>query len=81
MAAMRPRAPQFNVGDFIWQEIKNVSENPQKNCSYSPYIMYIIWKGTGIKFPKDVKDKPLRPPVNRTPRLPSPPATAEEEEI
>ncbi|RLN29558.1 putative copia-like retroelement [Panicum miliaceum] len=28
MAAMRPGAPQFSVGDFIWQEIKNVSENP-----------------------------------------------------
>ena len=80
MAAMRPGAPQFSVGDFIWQEIKNVFEKPQKICSYSPYIMYIIWKVTGIKFPKDVKHKPLRPPVNRTPRLPSPPAAAEEEE-
>ena len=28
MAAMRPGAPQFSVGDFIWQESKNLSENP-----------------------------------------------------
>ena len=28
MAAMRPGAPQFSVGDFIWQEIKNLSEKP-----------------------------------------------------
>ena len=34
---------------------------------------------TGIKFPNDVKHKPLRPPVNRTPRLPSPEAPEEEE--
>ena len=81
MVAMRPRAPQFSVGDFIWQEIKNLSENPQKICSYSPYIMYMIWKVTGTKFPSDVKHKPLKPPVNRAPRLLSPPAAEEEMEI
>ena len=79
MAAMRPGAPQFSVGDFIWQEIKNVSENPQKICSYSPYIMFVIWKVRGTKFPNDVKHKPLRPPVNRTPRLPSPEGPGQEE--
>ena len=26
--AMRLGAPQFSVGDFIWQEIKNLSKNP-----------------------------------------------------
>ena len=55
MAAMRPRAPQFRVGDFIWQQIKILSENPQKICSYSPYIMYMIKKVTGTRFPNDVK--------------------------
>ena len=80
MAAMRPGAPQFSVGDFIWQEIKNVSENPQKICSYSPYIMFVIWKVRGTKFPNDVKHKSLRPPVNKNPRLPSPPAAAAAEE-
>ena len=47
MAAMRPGAPQFSVGDFIWQEIKLLSENFQKICSYSPYIMHMIWKVMG----------------------------------
>ena len=80
MAAMRPGAPQFSVGDFIWQEIKLLSENPQKICSYSPYIMHMIWKVTGTKFPNGIKHKPLRPPVIKAPRLPSPPAAEEEEE-
>ena len=80
MAALRPGAPQFSVGDFIWQEIKLLSENPQKNCSYSPYIMYMIWKVKGTKSPNDVKHKPLSPPVIKAPRLPSPPAAEEEEE-
>ena len=79
MDAMRPGAPQFSVGDFIWQEIKNVSENPQKICSYSPYIMFVIWKVRGTKFPNDVKHKPLRQPMNRTPRLPSPEGPGQEE--
>ena len=55
MAAMRPGAPQFSVGDFIWQEIKNLFENPQKIGSYNPYIMYMIKKVTGTKFPSDVR--------------------------
>ena len=42
MAAMRPGAPQFSVGDFIWQEIKNLSKNPKKIYSYISYIMYMI---------------------------------------
>ena len=79
MAAMRPGAPQFSVGDFIWQEIKNLSENPQKICSYSPYIMYMIKKVTGTKFPSDVRHKPLTPPVSKNPIMPSPKALEEEE--
>ncbi|RLN08620.1 hypothetical protein C2845_PM11G02970 [Panicum miliaceum] len=74
---MRPGSPQFSVGDFIWQEIKKVSENPQKICNYSRYIMYMIKKTTGINFPSDVSHKPLRPPVSKTPRIPSPPAAAD----
>ena len=42
MAAMRRGAPQFSVGDFIWQEIKNLSKNPKKIYSYISYIMYMI---------------------------------------
>ncbi|RLN09265.1 hypothetical protein C2845_PM11G18380 [Panicum miliaceum] len=71
MAAMRPGSPQFSVVDFIWQEIKNFSENPQKICSYSPYIMYMIKKTIGTNFPGDVSHKPFEAPS----------AAQEEEEI
>lgn len=79
MAAMRPGAPQFSVGDFIWHEIKYVSETPQKTCSYSPILMLLLKKVTGIKYPADVKHKPLRPSVSKNPRVPSPPAEILEE--
>jgi hypothetical protein len=37
---------------------------------------------TGTRFPNDVKHKPLRPPVSKNPRIPSPePAEQEEHEI
>ena len=79
---MRPGAPQFSVGDFIWQEVKNLSENPQKICSYSPYIMYMIKKVTGTRFPNDVKHKPRRPPVSKNPIMLSlEPPKQEEHEI
>jgi len=69
------------VGDFIWQEIKNLSENDQKICSYSPFIMYIIKKVTGTKFPSDMRHKPLRPPVSKNLWLPSQAQEVEEDEI
>lgn len=77
MAAMRPGAPQFSVGDFIWQEIKSVSETPQKICSFSPYIMYMIRKVTNIRFPTDTEHKPLKPKASFVLRVPSPPAETE----
>ena len=67
------------MGDFIWQEIKNLSENDQKICSYSPFVMFIIKKVTGTKFPSDMRHKPLRPPVSKNPRMPSPKVPKEEE--
>ena len=74
MAAMRLGTPQFSVGDFIWQEIKNLSENPQKICSYNPYIMFMIRKRTGTSSPRDVSHNPLRPHVSKTIRILSPPS-------
>ena len=41
--------------------------------------MYLIKKATNIKFSNDVKHKHLRPPVNKTTRLPSPPAAEDVE--
>jgi hypothetical protein len=72
MVALRPGAPEFSVGDFIWQEIKHLSEDPKKICSYSPYIMYMIEKVAKMEFPKNVTHKPLKLNPSKNPRLSSP---------
>jgi hypothetical protein len=84
MVALRSGAPEFSVGDFIWQEIKHLFEDPKKICSYSPYIMYMIEKVTKMEFPKNVTHKPLKLNPSKNPRLPSPrveQAPGHEEEI
>jgi hypothetical protein len=55
---LRPGAPEFSVGDFIWQEIKHLSEDPKTICSYSPYIMYMIEKVAKTEFPKMLHTSP-----------------------
>jgi hypothetical protein len=72
MVALRPGALEFSVGDFIWQEIKHLSEDPKKICSYSPYIMYMIEKVIKMEFPINVTHKPLNLNPSKNPRLPSP---------
>jgi hypothetical protein len=44
LAAMAPNTNglMFSVFDFIWEEIKAISENPLKRCWYAPYIMHMI---------------------------------------
>jgi hypothetical protein len=44
IAAMAPNANrfEFSIFDFIWEEIKTISKNPLKSCSYAPYIMHMI---------------------------------------
>jgi hypothetical protein len=32
----------FPIFDFIWKEIKVISENPLKSCGYAPYLMHMI---------------------------------------
>jgi hypothetical protein len=84
MVALRPGAPEFSVGDFIWQEIKHLSEDPKKICSYSPYIMFMIEKVAKTKFPKNVTRKPLKLNPSKNLRIPSPrveQALGHEEEI
>jgi hypothetical protein len=46
LAAMAPNANgfEFSVFDFIWEEIKAISENPLKSCGYDPYLMHLIEK-------------------------------------
>jgi hypothetical protein len=69
---MRPPGLSFSVSDFIWEEIKSISESPQRLCGYAPYIMHIIRKASNRKFLKDSKHEPFKVPVPKRMRLPSP---------
>jgi hypothetical protein len=72
MIALCPGADPFSVGNYIWQEIKYLLEDPKKIYSYNPYIMFMIEKVTRVEFPKDVTHKPLRPNPLKNPIVPSP---------
>jgi hypothetical protein len=37
LANMRDEAPTFSVIDYIWEEIKGISLNPQNNCGFAAY--------------------------------------------
>jgi hypothetical protein len=69
---MRPPGLPFSMSDFIWEEIKSISESPQRLCGYAPYIMHIIEKASNKKFLKDSKHEPFKVPVPKRMRLPSP---------
>ena len=62
LAAMAPNTNglEFSVFDFIWEEIKAISENPLKSCGYAPYIMHMIERVTGRTFGYDKEHQPLR---------------------
>jgi hypothetical protein len=32
----------FSIFDFIWEEIKAISENSLKRYGYAPYLMHLI---------------------------------------
>jgi hypothetical protein len=80
-----PHGFEFFVFDFIWGEIKAISESPLKSCGYAPYIMHMIERVTGRTFGYDKEHHPLqikndlRAPVEErravTPRSSSPRAT------
>jgi hypothetical protein len=38
----RPHRFEFSMFDFIWGEIKAISESSLKSCGYAPYIMHMI---------------------------------------
>jgi hypothetical protein len=75
----------FCVFDFIWEEIKAISESPLKSYEYAPYIIHIIERVMGQTFGYDKEHHPLwikndlRAPVQErreaTPRS-SPPRAA-----
>jgi hypothetical protein len=57
--APRPHGFDFFVFDFIWGEIKAISESPLKSCGYAPYIMHMIERVTGQTFGHDKEHHPL----------------------
>jgi hypothetical protein len=69
---MRPPGLSFSMSDFIWEEIKSISESPQRLCGYAPYIMHIIEKASNRKFLKDSKHESFKVPVPERMRLTSP---------
>jgi hypothetical protein len=58
--APHPQGFDFCVFDFIWKEIKAISDNPLKGCGYIPYIMHIIERVMGQTFGCDKEHHPLR---------------------
>jgi hypothetical protein len=48
---LRDGAPPFSVIDYIWEEIKGISLNPQKNCFFAPYLMFLIEDVMGRSLP------------------------------
>jgi hypothetical protein len=61
LADMAPNANGFelSVFDFIWEEIKAISENPLKSCGYAPYIMPMIERVTTKTFHCEKEHHPL----------------------
>jgi hypothetical protein len=51
--APRPHGFEFSVFDFIYGEIKAISESPLKSCVYTPYIMHMIERVMGQTFGYD----------------------------
>lgn len=68
---MRPGGESFCVADFLWEEIKDISESLIKACGYGPYIMGLIEKVVGRSFPTDMVHKPLKILPTKKPIVPS----------
>jgi hypothetical protein len=49
----------FYVFDFIWEEIKTISESSLKSCGYAPFIMHMIKRVTSQTFGCDKEHHPL----------------------
>jgi hypothetical protein len=70
LANMRDGAPPFSVMDFVWEEIKGTSMNPQKTCGFAPYIMFMIEDVTNRTFQKDGFHMRIRPTPSKKPIVP-----------
>jgi hypothetical protein len=69
LAVMAPNGYEFLVFDFIWEEIKAISNSTLKSCGYASYIMHIIERVTGHTFGCDKEHHPLR--INNDLKAPS----------
>jgi hypothetical protein len=62
--AMAPRLHGFDlfffVFDFIWEEIKAISESPLKSYGYASYIVHMIEMVSGRTFGCNKEHHPLR---------------------
>jgi hypothetical protein len=70
LANLRDGAPPFSVINYIWEEIKGISLNPQKNCGFIPYLMFLIEDVTGRSFPKEGIHMPFIPNPTKKPLIP-----------
>jgi hypothetical protein len=68
---MRDGAPPLSVVDFVWEEIKGISLNPQKTFGFALYLMFIIEDATSRNFPKEGKHMPFRPNPTKKPLIPA----------
>jgi len=57
--ALTPSEPEFSVFDYIWEEIKSISESPQKCCGFGAYLMFMIDQKTNKRFECDYKHPPV----------------------
>jgi hypothetical protein len=59
---------QFDVFEYIIDEIWNIATNPLRSCGFAPYIQCMIEVVAHERFYKDVAHEPLHPTVPKDPR-------------
>jgi hypothetical protein len=60
---------QFDVFDYIMDEIWNIATIPQRSYGFAPYIQCMIEVVAHERFYKDVVHEPIRPAVPKDPRI------------
>lgn len=61
MLARFPLGTRFNVPRFMWIELAIAMDDGRRNLPYAPYLMLIIDRVTGKKYPKDCTHTPYTP--------------------
>jgi hypothetical protein len=51
--ARLPDGDKFNVPHFIWVELSLAMDDRRRGLPYAPYLMFMIERVTGLRFPKD----------------------------